>query len=51
MSEPLRIGTLGAAMITPGALIEPASKNADVVVAAFAARDRARAEKFAENRY
>ena len=48
MSEPLRIGTLGAAMITPGALIEPAANNADVVVAAVAARDRARAEKFAE---
>jgi len=47
MSKPLRIGTLGAAAITPSALITPASENRDVVVAAVAARDRARAEAFA----
>ncbi len=47
MAQPLRIGTLGAAMITPNALTDPASKNDDVVVAAVAARDRARAETFA----
>ena len=39
MAQPLRIGTLGAAMITPAALTEPASHNNDVVVAAIAARD------------
>ena len=44
----LRIGTLGAAAITPGALIAPADENDDVVVAAVAARDRSRAEAFAE---
>ncbi|MCY3858370.1 MAG: Gfo/Idh/MocA family oxidoreductase [Gammaproteobacteria bacterium] len=47
MAQPLRIGTLGAAMITPNALTDPASKNEDVVVVAVAARDRARAETFA----
>ena len=47
MAQPLRIGTLGAAMITPNALTDPASNNDDVVVAAVAARDRTRAEKFA----
>ena len=45
--DPLRIGTLGAARITPGALIRPARKVPDVEVVAVAARDRARAEKFA----
>ena len=44
----LRIGTLGAAAITPGALISPAAENEDVVVAAVAARDRGRAEAFAQ---
>ena len=48
MSAPLRIGTLGAAAITPGALMAPAADNEDVVVAAVAARDRVRAEAFAE---
>ena len=48
MSDPLRIGTLGAAMISPAALTNPAASNDDVVVAAVAARDRTRAEKFAE---
>ena len=48
MPEPLRIGTLGAAMITPAALTEPAKTNEDVVVAAVAARDRTRAEEFAK---
>lgn len=47
MAQPLRIGTLGAAMITPNALTDPASNNDDVVVAAVAARDRSRAENFA----
>lgn len=45
---PLRFGTLGAAAIAPAALIKPAAENADVVVAAVAARDRAHAEAFAQ---
>jgi predicted dehydrogenase len=49
-SEPLRIGTLGAARITPSALCKPASTTPGVVVAAVAARDTARAEAFAAKR-
>ena len=45
--NPLRIGILGAARIAPAALINPAKKNGDVVVAAVAARDVARARAFA----
>lgn len=48
MTEPLRIGTLGAASITPGALIAPAADNVDVVVSAVAARDRDKATAFAQ---
>ena len=44
----LRIGTLGAAGITPSALIEPAARLDDVEVRCVAARDRGRAEAFAE---
>jgi predicted dehydrogenase len=44
---PLRIGILGAARIAPPALIRPAKDNADVVVAAVAARDGSRAQAFA----
>jgi predicted dehydrogenase len=43
----LRIGVLGAARITPLALIRPARKVPGVEVVAVAARDVARAEKFA----
>lgn len=43
----MQIGVLGAARITPPALIRPAKKNADVVVAAVAARDVSRAQAFA----
>ncbi len=43
----VRIGTLGAARITPPALIKPALLVDGVAVVAVAARDRARAEKFA----
>ena len=43
----LRIGTLGAARITPPALVKPARLIDGVEVVAIAARDRARAEKFA----
>jgi len=45
--EPVRIGALGAARITPTALTKPAAALDDVAVVAVAARDRARAEKFA----
>ncbi len=43
----LRIGTFGAARITPMALIRPARHTAGISVTAVAARDRGRAEKFA----
>jgi len=43
----VRIGVLGAAKIAPEALIKPAKENAEVVVAAMAARDVSRAEAFA----
>jgi predicted dehydrogenase len=45
--QTLRVGTLGAARITPPALIRPARDNPEVEVVAVAARDRGRAEKFA----
>jgi predicted dehydrogenase len=45
--NPLRIGVLGAARIAPAALIRPAREVDGVRVTAVAARDRARAEKFA----
>jgi predicted dehydrogenase len=44
---PVRIGVLGAARITPAALIKPAIGNSEVVVAAVAARDASRAQAFA----
>src|SRR3954454_9413177 len=49
MTEPsrLRIGVLGAARITPLALIRPARTMPEVTVAAIAARDPARAGKYA----
>jgi predicted dehydrogenase len=43
----VQIGLLGAARIAPPALIKPAKANADVVVAAVAARDVSRAQAFA----
>jgi predicted dehydrogenase len=43
----LNIGTLGAARITPSALVRPARKVDGVVVAAVAARDPERAAAFA----
>ncbi|MBK5287189.1 MAG: Gfo/Idh/MocA family oxidoreductase [Acidimicrobiia bacterium] len=45
--EPLRIGTLGAARITPSALIKPARIVDGVEVVAVAARDEGRARSFA----
>lgn len=47
MSTPLRIATLGAARITPMALVRPARQVDGVEVVAVAARDRTRASKFA----
>lgn len=46
-APPLRIGVLGAARITPMALLVPARRAADVSVVAVAARDPARARAFA----
>jgi predicted dehydrogenase len=47
MTADLRIGVLGAARITPMALVRPATLVPGAVVAAVAARDPARAEGFA----
>ncbi|MBB1510125.1 Gfo/Idh/MocA family protein [Tessaracoccus sp. MC1756] len=47
MNQPIRFGILGAAGITPQALIAPAQANRDVELYAVAARDRGRAESFA----
>lgn len=47
MQTPLRIGILGAARIAPMALIRPAQQVPEAVVVAVAARDPARAQKFA----
>ena len=47
LAAPLRIGVLGAARIAPSALIKPAKDNAEVVVAAVAARNGSRARSFA----
>ena len=44
---PLRMGILGAAVIAPFALVNPARTMDDVVVTAIAARDPARAQTFA----
>ncbi|MBS9533683.1 Gfo/Idh/MocA family oxidoreductase [Mycobacterium sp. M1] len=44
----LRIGVLGAARITPTALIKPARDNVEVEVIAVAARDAGRARAFAD---
>jgi predicted dehydrogenase len=49
--EPLRIGTLGAAKITPMALIRPAGRVPEVEVVAVAARDRDRADTFARKHH
>jgi len=43
----LRIGVLGAARITPVALVKPARRTGRALVTAVAARDRTRAEEFA----
>ena len=46
-NTPLRLGVLGAAKITPMALVRPARAVPEVMIAAVAARDPARAEAFA----
>lgn len=46
-TSPIRIGLLGAARITPKALIEPVGKRSDVEITRVGARDRNRAEAFA----
>jgi predicted dehydrogenase len=46
-ATPIRIGILGAARIVPAALIHPARAVAGVEVATIAARDPARAQRFA----
>jgi predicted dehydrogenase len=46
-TQPLRIGILGAARIAPMAIIRPARRVPDAVVAAVAARDPGRAQAFA----
>lgn len=43
----IRVGVLGAARIAPAALISPARSVPEIEVAAVAARDRSKAEKFA----
>ncbi len=43
----VRIGVLGAARITPGAMIRPARNSEEAEVVAIAARDRSRADAFA----
>jgi predicted dehydrogenase len=46
-NTPLRLGVLGAAKITPMALVRPARGMPEVAIAAVAARDATRAEAFA----
>jgi predicted dehydrogenase len=48
MSEPLRLGLLGAARITPFSIMRSLPSVPEVVVTAVAARDRERAQKFAK---
>ena len=47
MSDPLRIGVLGAARIAPMALIRPAREVPEAAIVAVAARDESRAARFA----
>jgi predicted dehydrogenase len=48
MTRPLRFGILGAAKIAPRALVEPARLGAEASVDVVAARDEARARRFAD---
>ncbi|KAJ7712726.1 NAD(P)-binding protein [Mycena metata] len=47
-SEPVKFGVLGAAAIAPEALLAPAKRHPEAVVHAVAARDKERAEAFAQ---
>jgi predicted dehydrogenase len=47
----LRIGVLGAARIAPVAVVKPANRTGRAVVVAVAARDRAKAEAFAQKQH
>ncbi len=47
-SGPLRIGTLGAARIAPAAIVKPAREVDEAELTAVAARDPAKAAKFAK---
>jgi predicted dehydrogenase len=47
----LRIGILGAARIAPTALVKPANRTGRAVVVAVAARDRTKAEAFAQRHH
>ncbi|KAJ6088523.1 hypothetical protein N7486_009784 [Penicillium sp. IBT 16267x] len=46
--DAIRFGLLGASNIAPIALIAPATSHPEVIIAAVAARDRDRAEKYAK---
>lgn len=46
--NPVRFGILGAANIGPDALIKPAKSHPEAVILAVAARDKAKAEKYAQ---
>ncbi|WP_285745358.1 Gfo/Idh/MocA family oxidoreductase [Lentzea sp. NBRC 105346] len=48
MTDHVRIGVLGAARITPGAVIKPARSSTTAEVVAVAARSRDRAQEFAD---
>jgi predicted dehydrogenase len=48
MNDHVRIGILGAARIAPSAVVRPARNVSNAVVISVAARDRARARRFAE---
>lgn len=48
MTEPLRIGILGAAKIAPIAIINPARTRNDVTISCVAAREPSRAHAFAQ---
>ena len=45
--SPVRLGVLGAARITPAAIVKPARNSTDAELVGIAARDRARADAFA----
>ena len=47
MTRTIRVGLLGASVIAPTAILEPASRRSDVTVQAVAARDPVRARSFA----